>query len=146
MRPVRHFDDFLEEGVVRKQSPDISRANFLLAEARTNFRCLQEIKAKLKVTDSSANIIVKSCYDILMESIRARMHIDGYKTYGQGAHAAEVSYLRNLGMDERDVQFADQLRYFRNGILYYGTLMDSAYACNVLGFIERLYDDLLGDN
>ena len=56
------------------------------------------------------------------------MLLEGYNASGLGAHEAEVSYLRVLGFSENDVQFADQLRFFRNGMLYYGTMLDKEYA------------------
>jgi len=66
----------------------------------------------------------------------------GYSASGQGAHEAEVSYLRELGFSEKDVQFADQLRYFRNGILYYGTSIDKEYADKVLEFTKTVHSKL----
>ena len=56
-----------------------------------------------------------------MEIIRAKMLLRGYNASGYGAHEAEVSYLRNLDFNETDVQFLDQMRYFRNGMLYFIT-------------------------
>ena len=91
---------------------------------------------------NNANNFVKPCYDILMEMIRAKMLLDGYNASGHGAHEAEVSYLRLLGFNEKDIQFADQLRYFRNGILYYGTILDKEYAELVVDFTKKKYSTL----
>ena len=77
-----------------------------------------------------------------MELIRAKMLLKGYNTSGLGAHEAEVSYLRVLGFNENDVQFADRLRYFRNGMLYYGTILDEEYAKKVLEFTKKIYSRL----
>ena len=77
-----------------------------------------------------------------MEVIRARMLLEGYNASGHGAHEAEVSFLRILNLKENDVQFADQLRYFRNGMLYYGTILDKEYAEKVIEFTKRLYQKL----
>ena len=79
------------------------------------------------------------CYDILLFLIRAKLYAEGYSSIGQGAHEAEVSYVRNLGIHEKDVQFLDQLRYFRNGILYYGKRLDAEYAEKVITFTKRIY-------
>ena len=54
-------------------------------------------------------------------------------------HEAEVSYLRVLGFGENDVQFADQMRFFRNGMLYYGNLLDKEYTGKVVEFTRRIY-------
>jgi len=74
--------------------------------------------------------------------IRAQMLLEGYNASGFGAHEAEVSYLRVFGFDERDVQFADQMRFFRNGMIYYGTIMDREYAEKVIEFTKRMYAKL----
>lgn len=74
-----------------------------------------------------------------MELIKARMLLEGLNASGISAHAAEVSYMRILGFNEKDVQFADQIRYFRNGMLYYGTILDKEYASKVLKFTDKIY-------
>ena len=77
-----------------------------------------------------------------MEIIRAKMLLEGYNASGIGAHEAEVSYMRILGLGEKDVQFADQIRFFRNGMLYYGTILDKEYAEKVIEFTKRIYNKL----
>ena len=67
------------------------------------------------------------------------MLLDGFNAGGKGAHEAEVSYLRNLGFNEQEVQFTDQMRFFRNGMLYYGTIIDTEYAEKVIEFTKRNY-------
>ena len=67
---------------------------------------------------------------------------NGMHASGMGAHEAEVAYMRNLGLSETDVQFADRLRYFRNGMLYYGTIVDKEYAQQALEFTKRIYPKL----
>lgn len=137
MKGIRKFDEFVRENIVKKQSIDRSRAEFLIKESENSYNNLLEMIGKLKLDDSNANMFVKSCYDILMEFIRAKMLLDGYNASGFGAHEAEVSYMRVLGFDEKDVQFADQIRFFRNGMLYYGTIIDREYAEEVIKFTKR---------
>ena len=88
--------------------------------------------------DDNANDFVEQCYDSIMHLLRAKMYQDGYNTTGQGAHEAEVSYMRLLKLNEREVQFMNQLRYYRNGILYYGSRMDKEYAEKVIKFTKKL--------
>jgi hypothetical protein len=142
MKPIRKFEDFVRENVVKKQGVDKSRALFLIEEAEKDYFCLLDMLKKLELDDRSANTFIKSCYDILMELIRAKMLLEGYNASGIGAHEAEVSYLRVLGFNERAVQFADQLRFFRNGMLYYGTMLDKEYAQKVLNFLSEIYQKL----
>jgi len=142
MRAIRRFDEFIKENIVKKQGVDRSRAEFLVKESENSYKILLEMVEKLKLEDNNANMFVKSCYDILMELIRAKMLLKGCNASGFGAHEAEVSYMRVLGFTENDVQFADQIRFFRNGMLYYGTQLDRIYAEKVIEFTKRLYPRL----
>lgn len=142
MRAARMFDEFIKTGTVKRQSPDKSRAEFLRTESEKDHSFLQELIAKMGINDSSANSIIKSCYDILMELIRSKMLLDGLNASGQGAHEAEVAYMRILGFRETEVQFANQLRFFRNGMLYYGTILDKEYAEKVVDFTKKVYPKL----
>ncbi len=143
MRSLKKFDEFLRQGIVKKGSPDKSRAEFLIKEAKQNYALLLEIIEKIKIRENNANLLIKNCYDIFMGLIRAKMFLIGYKASGTGAHEAEVSYLREIGFCERDVQFADQIRYFRNGILYYGTILDKEYTEKVISFLKEIFPKLV---
>jgi len=138
MRPIRRFQEFLDDGTVKRQSPDMSRAAFLREESAKSHAHLKVMIERIGVSDENANAYIKSCYDLLMELVRAKMLLEGYNAAGQGAHEAEVAYLRVLGLEEKEVQFADQLRYFRNGMLYYGTILDAEYAEKVIAYTERV--------
>ena len=146
MRAIRNFEDSIKEKIVKKQSIDKSRAEFLIKESENSYNNLLEKIQKIKLSDDNANDFVKSCYDILMGIIRAKMLLEGYNASGFGAHEAEVSYMRVLGFDENNVQFADQIRFFRNGMLYYGTILDREYAEKVIEFTKKNYKKLSGNN
>lgn len=143
MKPIKKFEEFVKEGTVKKQSVDKSRAEFLIKEAENDYNYLLEKIRLMKIKDSNSNDYVKTCYDILMELIRANMLLKGYNASGIGAHEAEVSYMRVLGFGEKDVQFTDQIRFFRNGMLYYGTMLDKEYAVKVLNFLKEIYPKLI---
>lgn len=142
MKGIRKFSEFMKENVVKKQNIDKSRAEFLIKESENSYNNLLQMIEKLKVNDNNANMFVKACYDILMELIRAKMLLEGYNASGFGGHEAEVSYMRVLGFNEKDVQFTDQIRFFRNGMLYYGTILDKAYAEKVIEFTKKNYSKL----
>lgn len=142
MRAIKQFEEFIKKNIVKKQSTDRPRAEFLIREAEKSYINLLKMIDKIELDDDNANMFVKDCHDILMEIIRARMLLKGYNASGFGAHEAEVSYMRVLDFNEKDVQFADQLRFFRNGILYYGTQLDKAYAEEVIEFTKRIYPKL----
>lgn len=143
MKAIRNFDEFIKEGIVKLQSPDTPRAEFLIKEAEQSYAYLLKLIEKIGISEENANDYVKKCYDILMELIRAKLLLRGYNASGSGAHEAEVSFLRILGYSEKEVQFADQIRFFRNGMLYYGTILDKEYAEKVISFTKENYKKLI---
>ncbi len=142
MRIVKLFEEFANEGIVKTVTPNKGRARSLVAESERKMRSLQEHLAKIGVKEDNANDYVEYCYDIVMYLLRAKLYLEGYSASGTGAHEAEVAYMRTLGFDEKDVQFADQMRYFRNGILYYGTVLDKEYAEKCIEFANSMFKKL----
>lgn len=142
MRPVKPFSEFIEKGIVKKVREDKERAKSLISESERKLNSLKEQLEKIGIKEENANDYVEYCYDTIMYLLRAKLYIEGYKSSGQGAHAAEVAYMKELGFGEKKVQFLDQLRYFRNGILYYGKMLDKEYANKVVDFTKRIYPEL----
>ena len=139
MRILKSFEEFIKEGVVKKVAVDKERAKSLILESERKMRSLHEQVEKIGVKKDNANNYVEYCYDSMMNVLRATLFLKGYSASGNGAHEAEVSYLRLLEFDEKVVQFANQVRYFRNGILYYGTTFDEEYAHTVIEFTKKLH-------
>ena len=138
MKVVKSFEEFIQEGIVSKISPDKQRAENLFFESERKFSHLQKTVKIMGIDDDNANDYVEYCYNILMFLIRARMLEQGYTSSGQGAHEAEVVFARNIGFTEAEIQCIDQLRYFRNGILYYGKRFDKEYAGQIVAFTEKI--------
>ena len=143
MNGLKLFENFIKEGIVIKIKKNIERANSLIKESKRKSNSLKENLEKVGIKNENANDYVEYCYDILMYLIRAKLYIKGYNASGQGAHEAEVAYLRVLKFNEKDVLFLNQIRYFRNGIMYYGTLLDKEYAEKVIEFTKRIYSELI---
>ncbi len=142
MKKLQEFGVFLAEGVVRKITINPGRAKSLILESERKMLSLKERLEKIGIKNENANDYVEYCYDIIMYLVRAKLYLEGYSTSGQGAHEAEISYLRLLGFVEKEVEFADEMRYFRNGILYYGTSLDAEYAEKVVAFTKKVYPKL----
>jgi hypothetical protein len=92
--------------------------------------------AAIKLDDSNANYYLELTYDIFMSNLRARMLDDGFTTSGEGAHEVQISFLEELKFSQKDIHFMDQLRYFRNGIKYYGKSFSAEYAKVVIEFVK----------
>jgi len=142
---MKRFEDFVERGVVKKRVADLGRAESLRREALRKKDFLDSVLDKIGVADDNANDVVESCYDVLMGFVRSRMFGDGFFSSGFSAHEAEVSFLGVLGFCEEDICFVDRLRYFRNGMLYYGKRFDSEYALKVVAFLRKALEGLDGD-
>jgi len=139
---LKNFEEYVQEGIVNKVKPDYERAKSLVKTAERKMRSLIENIQKVGIKDENANDYIEYCYDTLMILIRAKMLLKGYNSSGFKAHEAEVSYMRVLGFKENDVRAADQMRFFRNGILYYGTILDKEYAEKVVSFTKENYQKL----
>ena len=137
MRDLIEFSEFIRKGIIRKATPDENRANDLISEAERKSNSLNVFLKKIGLSDNTANDIMEYCYDILINLVRSKLFLEGYSSSGAGAHEAEVSYLKILGFSNEEVLFANQLRYFRNGIKYYGKRFDKEYAEKVLAFLEK---------
>ena len=142
MKPLKNFEEFIRNGTVRKISPDTPRAKSLIEEAERRKRFIHEMVEKIGMNDENANHFIETSYDILIGLIRAKLLTKGFNSSGKGAHEAEVSFMRNLGFSEKDVRFMNDLRYYRNGILYYGEQFNADYGKKVLDFLNRVFAKL----
>ena len=139
MKQLKFFKEYLKIGIVKKIKVDFIRAKSLIINSERKINSLNEKLKKIGVRDDNANEYLENCYDSIMLLIRAKLFLEGYNSSGVNTHEAEVSYLRNIGFNEDEVQFVNQMRFFRNGMLYYGTQLDKEYAEKVINFTKKLY-------
>jgi len=137
---MKKFEEFIKKGIVKKQSPNKNRAISLIKEAEDKKAFLELTLSKIPKDKMNANFVVNYCYDILIELVRAKMFIEGYNS--DNSHEAEVAYLEVLGFTQAEVEFMDELRYYRNGTKYYGTILENNYAEKVLSFLNKNYPRL----
>lgn len=142
MKLPKEFDYYVKKKIIRKSNPDKPRAEFLLKESKVSLGGLKERIKIIGINEKNANSIIKDCYDIIMETIRARLLLAGYVSSGGYAHEAEISYLKKLGFPDNEVSFLNELRHFRNSITYYGKVLDKNYAKMVFDFLNKIYPKL----
>jgi len=142
MRSLKSFESFIEDGTVAKISPDLNRASFLKKESAKRKAFLDEIQEKIGLSKDNANYVIENSYNIILEFLRGKMLEMGYSASGTGAHEAEVSFMKILLFPDNDVKFMDEVRFFRNGILYHGKILDKEYAEKVLNFLNKIYPKL----
>lgn len=139
---MKEFEHYLKKGIVRKISVDKVRAEDLIKEAERKFRQFKRFLENIGADDENANDIVEDAHDILLGLIRAKMVLKGYWASGFGAHEAEISFLNRLDFTEEEIDFIQKLRYFRNGIMYYGKRFDKEYAEKVVMFTKTTFQKL----
>lgn len=135
---MKTFEEYQQEGIVKNIRPDNERAKSFLEEARRKLEILSLKKEKLGINDTLANDYVEDCYNTILFCIRAKMLEQGFTSSGKGAHEAEVAFALKIGFSQNDCIILDQLRYFRNGILYYGKRFDEEYANTIISFTHKV--------
>jgi len=138
MKNLKDFKEFVKTGAVRKKFPDKSRAQDLIEDSDKILKSVKQIVKKIGFNEVNSNIIIKESHDVILSLIRSKMLLNGFSASGVGAHEAEVAYMRELNFNEQEVQFVNQLRYFRNGIMYYGSKFDKEYAKKVYDFLNEI--------
>ncbi|MFA5888444.1 MAG: hypothetical protein WC852_07080 [Candidatus Nanoarchaeia archaeon] len=142
MNLPKDFEEYVKEGIIRKCSVNKQRAEFLIGESNRTLKGLYERVEVIGINENNANSIIKDCYDVIMELIRAKLLLTGYCSAGQFAHEGEVSYLKKAGFPDTEVSFLNDLRYFRNSITYYGKILNTEYAKQAVDFTKKIYPKL----
>ena len=86
--------------------------------------------------------IIEDYYEIVKELLTAIMYIEGYKTL---SHVSLIAYFKehHSELTENQVQIVDRLRKHRNGIVYYGKKVTSAYLENNEDEIKIIINELV---
>jgi len=139
---MRTFESYCKEGIMRRGTNDPLRAKSMIQESERKMRSMSLSFEKIGITADNAGDYAEQCYDIIMFLIRARLYLEGYSSSGKGSHEAEIAYLQTLNLPEKDILFIDELRYLRNGILYYGKPIDKEYASKAIAFTKKIISQL----
>ncbi|MBI1936460.1 hypothetical protein HYS31_08590 [Candidatus Woesearchaeota archaeon] len=106
------FNDFIEQGKVRKGSPDIPKVRSLVQTSNNHLAFLKN----QKINETSSGSILVTYYEALREVIEAICLKEGLKVY---SHEAFTYFLKEKDEESAAVRF-DNLRKLRNSINYYG--------------------------
>ncbi|MBI4438988.1 hypothetical protein HY640_03600 [Candidatus Woesearchaeota archaeon] len=107
-----NFSDFIEQGKVRKGSPDSARIKSLMETSNNHLRFLKD----QKIDNISAASILVTYYEALREIVEAVCLKDGFKVY---SHEAFTYFLKEKGEPVIALKF-DSMRKLRNAVNYYG--------------------------
>jgi len=130
----------MEEGLI-KVTPDDNKAKSILMMVETTLEMVKVID----IEKFSSNVTTEY-YDIWRELISILLLLDGYKTYGEGAHKKLIDYLKSNydKFTEYEVTLIDDLRIIRNKIAYDGFFVEKNYVerkkKDILEIIDKLKD------
>ncbi len=115
-----------------KITPNKEKARSILKMADTTVEMIKYID----IAQFSSNV-TKEYYDVIRELISVILLLDGYTTYGEGAHKKLVEYLESHYKEfkEYEISLIDDLRITRNKIAYDGFFVDKEY-------VERKVKDI----
>ena len=110
------FEEFIEQGKVRKCSLDIPKIKSLLETSKNHLSLLES----QKINEISAGSILVTYYEALREIIEAICLKEGFKVY---SHEAFTHFLKEKNELLYSAKF-DNLRKLRNSVNYYGERVD----------------------
>lgn len=118
---------------MRKVNPDPEKAKSLVKMSK-------KIKNRIDETnlEKYPSQVMKDYYEILKQLMEAIASLDGVKTKGKGAHKRLIDWIaKKYNLPERDRQFLQQIRVYRNRISYEGLSIDVWYLKRNKGKLER---------
>jgi len=130
----------MEEGLI-KITPNKEKAKSILKMADTTIEMIKVID----IAKFSSNV-TKEYYDVIRELISVVLLLDGYKTYGEGAHKKLVEYIQTnyAEFNEYETSLIDDLRTTRNKIAYDGFFVGKDYIERKIKDIQKIVNKLRG--
>jgi hypothetical protein len=122
------------EEVLIRITPDREKAGSILKMVETTLAMIKDIDAGRFPSN-----VIREYYDVIRELISVVLLLDGYKTYGEGAHKKLIEYLKSNyeEFSHHEISLIDDLRSTRNKIAYDGFFVERDY-------VERRLDGING--
>lgn len=130
----------MEEGLI-KITPNKEKAQSILKMVDTTIEMIKVID----IEKFSSNV-TKEYYDVIRELLSVILLLDGYKTYGEGAHKKLIEYLQSnyKEFNAYEISLIDDLRIKRNKIAYDGFFVDKDYIERKLKDVQEIIGKLRG--
>ena len=129
---MSNWGDCLEDNSVIRRSKDEKMANSLKEIAFERVKWIERLKAD----ENNSNFIFEAYYSSINELIHAISALKGYKILN---HLCLGFFLRDLLEREDLYRLFDDLRFKRNGLLYYGKEMDFETAKEAINKSKNLF-------
>lgn len=126
------------EGLTRITA-DKKKAESILKMVETTVEMIKTID----VGKYSSNV-AKEYYDVVRELMTVILLLDGYKTYGEGAHKKLIEYMEMNYKEftSQELSLINDLRITRNKIAYDGFFVQKEYIERNQGDIQKIINKL----
>jgi len=113
----------MEEDLI-KVTPNKEKAKSILKMVETTLEMIKNIDI-----DNFPSNLTKEYYEVIRELLSVVLLLDGYKTYGEGAHKKLIDYLKANYKEftQYEISLIDNLRNTRNKIAYDGFFVETDY-------------------
>jgi len=124
-----------------KVTPNKEKAESIMKMVETTLKMIETIDV-----DRFSSNITKEYYDVIREMLTVILLLDGYKTYGEGAHKRLIDYLyvNYKEFSEYELSLIDELRIKRNKIAYDGFFVKEDYVKSKMKDINSVIQKLKG--
>jgi|SRR3989344_402167 len=130
-----NFKDFINDGKVRKATPDRFMAESIIKNTFEDLKFLEQTK----LTEFSKRKVVSNYYDSLRSLLEAISLLKGYKIY---SHEAFTYFLKEeLNQNLLSLKF-DRFRKIRNGLNYYGKSIQLNEAKEIIEELKRAINEI----
>ena len=127
---IDKFQFYLDENLVKKESPDKEEAKALNEKA---FRRMKFIK-NLNINEETSTFIFEDIYECLREAAQSLMSLRGYKPY---SHEALIAFLKEFyKFDEHEISTFNRYRILRNNCVYRAAKVSPVVCKEAIKFIE----------
>ena len=107
-----------------KVTPNKEKAKSILKMVETTIEMINNLD-----TGKFPSNITKEYYEVIRELLSIVLLLDGYKTYGEGAHKKLIEYVEKnyKEFSKYEISLIDNLRNIRNKIAYDGFFVEKDY-------------------
>lgn len=111
---MKEFERFVEEGEVKKRTPNPSQAENLIQKSRKRLNYAGE----RPIESENSDLILEDSYEAIREALDAFLVLNGFKSY---SHEASIVYgFEELGLSYDKVNRLNKFRKLRNDSKYRG--------------------------
>ena len=133
---IKPFEQYVLDGSVEKQLPDIQEAHALMSKAEKRLKYISQNK----ITEDYAEFAFEDAYDVMREAAQSLMSITGYKPL---SHEAIIAYLRDKEqISQSYIDAFDRFRKLRNKSLYEAQNVSATKAEEAVAFATTLLNVL----